>query len=63
MDRIRVPTLLMAGDRDLLVSAESLTDLGDGIADSRIVRLEGSGHLAFVTQPEHVAREVRAFFV
>lgn len=61
MNRIRVPTLLMAGDRDLLVSPKSLTDLGDGIADSRTVRLEGSGHLAFVTQPERVAREVRAF--
>jgi pimeloyl-ACP methyl ester carboxylesterase len=62
MDRIRAPTLLMAGDRDLLVSSASLTDLGDGISDSRTVRLEGSGHLAFVTHPERVAREVRRFF-
>jgi pimeloyl-ACP methyl ester carboxylesterase len=52
----------MAGDRDLLVSAASLNDLGCGIPDARIVRLEGSGHLAFVTQPEGVAREVRTFF-
>jgi 3-oxoadipate enol-lactonase len=61
MDRIRVPSLLMAGDRDLLVSPESLADLGKGIKDSLTVRLEGGGHLAFVTQPERVAHEVRTF--
>jgi pimeloyl-ACP methyl ester carboxylesterase len=61
MDRIRVPTLLMAGDRDLLVSRRSLADLRDGIADARLVSLAGCGHLAFVTQPERVADEARRF--
>jgi pimeloyl-ACP methyl ester carboxylesterase len=61
MDRIRVPTLLMAGDRDLLVSPRSLADLGDGIGNSRVVRLPGCGHLAFVTQPERVAEETQRF--
>jgi pimeloyl-ACP methyl ester carboxylesterase len=61
MDRIRVPTLLMAGDRDLLVSPRSLADLGDGIGNARVVRLPGCGHLAFVTQPERVADETQRF--
>ena len=61
MDRIRVPTLLMAGDRDLLVSPRSLADLGHGIGNARVVRLPGCGHLAFVTQPERVADETQRF--
>jgi pimeloyl-ACP methyl ester carboxylesterase len=61
MARIRVPTLLMAGDRDLLVSERSLHDLGQGIPRARTVRLEGAGHLAFVTQPDRVAAETCRF--
>jgi pimeloyl-ACP methyl ester carboxylesterase len=61
MDRIRVPALLMAGDRDLLVSPHSLADLSDGVPNARLVSLAGCGHLAFVTQPERVAEETRRF--
>jgi pimeloyl-ACP methyl ester carboxylesterase len=59
--QICVPTLVLAGDRDLLVSERSLNDLCNGIAATRKVRLTGCGHLAFVTQPEIVAREVGQF--
>jgi pimeloyl-ACP methyl ester carboxylesterase len=58
---IRVPALILAGDRDLLVSPASLRSLATGIADARLVHLRGCGHLAFVTQPERVAEEVRRF--
>jgi len=61
MESIRVPTLVMAGDRDLLVSPQSLNDLCAGIAQAEQVRLPGGGHLAFVTQPERVAAEVQRF--
>lgn len=61
LERIQVPTLVLAGDRDLLVSERSLQNLTNGIADSKCVRLAGCGHLAFVTHPERVAREVRQF--
>lgn len=61
MGRIRVPTLLLAGDRDLLVSKQSLDDLCQGIPDARRTWLPGCGHLAFVAQPERVAAEVRPF--
>ena len=61
LGKVRVPALLMAGDRDLLVSPQSLHDLYQSIADSRRVELPGCGHLAFVTQPERVADEVRRF--
>lgn len=61
IDRIAVPTLVLTGDRDLLVSPRSLRDLCGGLRDCRQVSLPGCGHLAFVTQPGRVAAEVRRF--
>jgi pimeloyl-ACP methyl ester carboxylesterase len=61
LHRIQVPALVMTGERDLLVSERSLAALCEGIADCRRVALPGCGHLAFATQPERVADEVRAF--
>lgn len=59
--RIQAPTLALVGDRDLLVSRRSLQDLCRGIPHARLVRLEGCGHLAFLTQPARVAEEVHHF--
>jgi pimeloyl-ACP methyl ester carboxylesterase len=59
--KVRVPTLLMAGDRDLLASPQSLRDLSEGIPDARRIELPGCGHLAFVAQPDSVADEVKRF--
>jgi pimeloyl-ACP methyl ester carboxylesterase len=61
LERIRVPTLILAGDRDLLVSEASLKQLYHGVPQSKLVRLPGCGHLAFVTQPDRVAQEVESF--
>jgi pimeloyl-ACP methyl ester carboxylesterase len=61
LERIRVPTLVLAGDRDLLVSEASLKQLCRGVSQSKLVRLPGCGHLAFVTQPYRVAEEVESF--
>jgi pimeloyl-ACP methyl ester carboxylesterase len=61
LGRIDVPTLILAGDRDLLVSERSLAGLCEGIRSSRLVRLPGCGHLAFVTQPVRVAEAARQF--
>jgi pimeloyl-ACP methyl ester carboxylesterase len=58
---VRAPALLMAGDRDLLVSGQGLRVLAAGLGGARSVVLPGCGHLAFVTHPERVAGEVRAF--
>jgi pimeloyl-ACP methyl ester carboxylesterase len=59
LSRVRVPTLAVAGDRDLLVSPRSLAALTDGIKGSRLETLSGCGHLAFVTRPDLVAEQVR----
>lgn len=58
---VRVPALLLAGDRDLLVSPQSLQALSQGLSEARRVTLPSCGHLAFATQPERVADEVRRF--
>jgi pimeloyl-ACP methyl ester carboxylesterase len=61
LDRVKVPALLLAGQRDLLVSEQGLDELAHGIARARAVRLPGCGHLAFATHPERVAAEVTRF--
>lgn len=61
LERIRVPTLVLAGERDLMVSENSLNELGRGLPDGEICPLPGCGHLAFVTHPERIAAEVRRF--
>jgi pimeloyl-ACP methyl ester carboxylesterase len=58
---VRAPTLLLAGQRDLLVSAAGLDELARRFPDARAVRLGGCGHLAFVTHPERLAAETRSF--
>jgi pimeloyl-ACP methyl ester carboxylesterase len=61
LPRIRVPTLVLVGDRDVLVSERSLNALCAGIPLAKRVRLPGCGHLAFVTKPARVAGEARCF--
>jgi pimeloyl-ACP methyl ester carboxylesterase len=61
LGQIRVPTLVLSGARDLLVSEGSLQELCAGIRQAKHVQLPNCGHLAFVTQPGRVAAEVCAF--
>jgi pimeloyl-ACP methyl ester carboxylesterase len=60
-DAVTAPTLALAGTRDLLVSPKGLRTLVESLPEGRAVRLEGCGHLAFVTHPEQVAQQVRTF--
>jgi pimeloyl-ACP methyl ester carboxylesterase len=60
-ERIRVPTLIVRGERDFLVSERSLQQLAQGLPQAQLARLSGCGHLASVTNPERVAREVIRF--
>ena len=61
LHRIRVPALIMNGQRDVLVSRQTMQALGEGIAEARMLRLPDCGHLAFVTHPQLVAEHVRDF--
>jgi pimeloyl-ACP methyl ester carboxylesterase len=62
LHRIRVPALIMNGQRDVLVSEQTMLDLCQGIAEAQLVRLPGCGHLASVTHPQLVAEHVKQFF-
>jgi pimeloyl-ACP methyl ester carboxylesterase len=61
LDRIRVPTLIMNGQRDVLVSQPTMETLGEGIIGSQLLRLPRCGHLAFVSHPHMVAEHVKNF--
>jgi pimeloyl-ACP methyl ester carboxylesterase len=61
LPRIRVPSLVLTGERDLLVSRDNLDNLCSGIPQNRRVSLPDCGHLAFLTQPQRVAREIERF--
>lgn len=61
LGRVRVPTLVFAGDRDVLVSERSLTTLCQGLSDVQLVRLARCGHLGFITQARQVTSEVHRF--
>jgi len=61
LGRIRVPTLILAGDKDVLVTPRTLNELAEGIANAQLKRLPRCGHLAFVTNPALVADKVRRF--
>jgi pimeloyl-ACP methyl ester carboxylesterase len=60
---IRVPTLVLVGDRDLLVSEGNLDLLCRGLSHAKLVRLKRCGHLAFVTHASRVAEEVERFLL
>jgi pimeloyl-ACP methyl ester carboxylesterase len=63
MGRIRVPTLLLAGEKDVLASPRSVTVLAEGIPNAQLKRLPHAGHLAFVTHANLVADKVRRFLL
>src|SRR2546429_189188 len=54
LSRVSAPAVVLAGDRDLLVSPHSLQQLSSGLPNSRGEILSGCGHLAFVTHPQLV---------
>ena len=58
---IKAPTLVLSGDRDVLVSPKSLTSLCDDIPNVSFARLPNCGHLAFVTKPEAMVKNVQQF--
>lgn len=61
LNRIKAPTLVLSGERDVLVSPRSLAPLCERIPNTTHARLPNCGHLAFVTKPDMVVRQVEQF--
>jgi pimeloyl-ACP methyl ester carboxylesterase len=58
---IRVPTLLIRGKQDVLVSTAGWNELSRGIPLVKAIELRGAGHLACVTHAEEIAQQVQRF--
>jgi pimeloyl-ACP methyl ester carboxylesterase len=61
LPRIRIPTLLLYGDLDERAPLTVAQGLHDRIPSSRLVVIEGAGHLANVEAPEEFNEHVRRF--
>jgi aminoacrylate hydrolase len=61
LGRIRVPTLVFAGDREMVVSEPNRLRLLQGLRRGKLVQLPGAGHLAFVTHARQMAAEMQQF--
>jgi len=59
--RIDVPTLVLAGTRDVVVPPSRQRSLASEIAGARYTTLDGAGHIGFLTHRVEVARQVRRF--
>lgn len=60
--RVRVPTLVVWGDRDRLVSPRLAERTVRTLPDARLLMLEGVGHIAQIEVPHQVAAAVLAFW-
>lgn len=59
---VKVPTLLIHGDKDAINPLASAQKLNSLIAGSRLEVLEGVGHVPTVTRPERIAELIHKFF-
>lgn len=55
---IDAPTLVVAGERDVIVPAARQRALADGILDARFETIAGAGHVGFLTHRGELARHV-----
>lgn len=60
--RVGVPTLLVHGTRDVITPLADSEYLHEQIAGSRLVKIEGAGHVPTITWPAQVAAAIEAFF-
>jgi 3-oxoadipate enol-lactonase len=58
---IAAPTLLITGTQDNVVDPRNTDVLAERLADARVERLHGTGHLFFWEQPDEVVRIVTEF--
>jgi len=58
LSQIKVPTLIVAGTHDEAVPPHHARLLAKGIADPRLVEIQGAGHLAVITNPDEFVQIV-----
>ncbi len=60
--RLGLPTLIIHGDADPLVSLEAAQQMARAIPGASLTRLPGAGHVPIMTRPQAVARAIDDFF-
>jgi pimeloyl-ACP methyl ester carboxylesterase len=58
---VRVPTLVIAGDRDLLMPVARSRELASGIPGAQLLVVRGGSHVALLEQPELIALAIEKF--
>ena len=58
---IKVPTLIICGELDVMTPVKFANYLGDKIANSRVVVVPQSGHFVFAEKPEVVNKAIEDF--
>jgi pimeloyl-ACP methyl ester carboxylesterase len=60
---IRVPTLIIGGEEDRLISAASLSLMANEIPRARLVMISGVGHMSNLENPEAYNKVIEEFLV
>lgn len=61
-DRLAMPVLVIAGERDYQINLEPQRDLARRLPDAELLVYEDAGHFMFLDRPDRFARDVIAFF-
>jgi pimeloyl-ACP methyl ester carboxylesterase len=61
LERIRCPTLVVAGGSTSHVPQQLLADAAAAIGNARLVTVEGAGHTVHRSEPDRFVKEVAAF--
>lgn len=63
LHQLQIPVLVMRGDADPYLSATIAEKLAKNIQGAKLVRIPTGSHFMQEDEPEHIAKELRAFFV
>ena len=59
---LRLPTLLIHGSQDAFASTAAMEYLASVVPGSKLVLMEGSGHLPLMIRPHDAAKAIDDFF-
>lgn len=61
LNAIRVPVMLLGGERDTLVPQQALSEMNNQLATSTLHIVKGAGHAPFMSHPDEVNRLCQEF--
>ncbi len=61
LHELRVPALLVAGQRDRLTPPAAMVAAADSIPDAELELYEGAAHMPFLSDPARFGRQLKAF--